>query len=95
MFIGAVAFALLEWNGVMNGMNGFGKFTTSVFKNVTRTSGFNTIDIGSVGIPMLFLLIVLMFVGASSSSGWYKDSTFSVVLSACGEYKRSRSRTYF
>ena len=81
--IGAVAFALLEWNGVMNGMSGFGKFTTSVFQSVTRTSGFNTIDMGSVGIPMLFLLIVLMFIGASSSStgGGIKTSTFSVVLS--------------
>ena len=83
VIIGAVAFALLEWNGVMNGMSGFGKFTTSVFQSVTRTSGFNTIDMGSVGIPMLFLLIVLMFIGASSSStgGGIKTSTFSVVLS--------------
>ena len=52
--IGAVAFALLEWNGVMNGMSGFGKFTTSVFQSVTRTSGFNTIDMGSVGILCYF-----------------------------------------
>ena len=79
---GALSFAVLEWNGTMNGMSWFGKFTTSVFQSVTRTSGFNTVDIGSVGMPMLFLLMVLMFIGASSSStgGGIKTSTFAIVL---------------
>jgi len=81
--IGAISFAVLEWNGVLDGMSLYGKFTTSIFQSVTRTSGFNTIDIGSVGIPMLFLFIILMFIGASSSStgGGIKTSTLSVVLS--------------
>jgi len=81
--IGAIAFACLEWNGVMDGMSGYGKFTTSIFQSVTRTSGFNTVDIGAVGIPMLFMFIILMFIGASSSStgGGIKTSTLSVVLS--------------
>ena len=65
--VGAVAFALLEWNGVMNGMSGFSKFTTSVFQSVTEHQGLTPL-IWPVGIPMLFLLIVLMFIGASSSS---------------------------
>ena len=66
----------------MEGMSWFGKFTTSVFQSVTRTSGFNTVDIGSVGMPMLFLLLVLMFIGASSSStgGGIKTSTLAIVL---------------
>lgn len=81
--IGTVSFATLEWNGALSGMDLWGKFTTSVFQSVTRTSGFNTVDIGSVGVPMLFLLIILMFIGASSSStgGGIKTSTLSVVLS--------------
>ena len=64
-------------------MSLYGKLTTSVFQSVTRTSGFNTVDIGSVGIPMLLLFIILMFIGASSSStgGGIKTSTLSVVLS--------------
>lgn len=80
--LGTVAFAALEWHGTMEGMSGFGKFTTSVFQSVTRTSGFNSVDIGSVGMPMLFLLLVLMFIGASSSStgGGIKTSTLAVVL---------------
>ena len=80
--LGTVAFAALEWNGTMAGMSGFGKFTTAVFQSVTRTSGFNTVDIGAVGMPMLFLLLVLMFIGASSSStgGGIKTSTLAIVL---------------
>ena len=80
--LGTLAFALLEWHGTMEGMSWFGKFTTSVFQSVTRTSGFNSVDIGSVGMPMLFLLLVLMFIGASSSStgGGIKTSTLAIVL---------------
>ena len=80
--LGTVAFAALEWNGTLAGMSGFGKFTTAVFQSVTRTSGFNTVEIGAVGMPMLFLLLVLMFIGASSSStgGGIKTSTLAIVL---------------
>ena len=80
--LGTVAFAALEWKGTLAGMSGFGKFTTAVFQSVTRTSGFNTVDIGAVGMPMLFLLLVLMFIGASSSStgGGIKTSTLAIVL---------------
>ena len=79
---GGVAYGALEWHGSLEGMSWFGKFTTTVFQSVTRTSGFNTVDIGAVGMPMLFLLLVLMFIGASSSStgGGIKTSTFAIVL---------------
>ena len=79
---GTIAFAALEWHGTMSGMSWFGKMTTAVFQSVTRTSGFNTVDIGAVGMPMLFLLLVLMFIGASSSStgGGIKTSTLAIVL---------------
>ena len=82
LVLGTLAFAALEWNGTLAGMSGFGKFTTAVFQSVTRTSGFNTVDIGAVGMPMLFLLLVLMFIGASSSStgGGIKTSTLAIVL---------------
>ena len=80
--LGTLSFAALEWHGTMEGMSWFGKFTTSVFQSVTRTSGFNTVDIGAVSMPVLFLLLVLMFIGASSSStgGGIKTSTLAIVL---------------
>ena len=63
-------------------MSIFGQLTTSVFQSTTRTSGFNTVNIGAVGIPMQFIFLILMFIGASSSStgGGIKTSTFAVVL---------------
>jgi trk system potassium uptake protein TrkH len=80
---GSIAFAILEWNGVLSGLSGFGKFTTSVFQSVTRTSGFSSVNINSVGLPMIFIFLALMFIGGSSSStgGGIKTSTFSVILS--------------
>lgn len=82
VLVGAVAYGLLERNGTLAGMNAFGAITTSVFQSATRTSGFNTVDIGAIGVPMLFLLIILMFIGSSSSStgGGIKTSTFSIVI---------------
>ncbi len=81
---GAVAYLLLESGngGTLDGMGWTGRITTAVFQSATRTSGFNTVDIGGIGTPMLFLLIVLMFIGASSSStgGGIKTSTFAVVV---------------
>ena len=80
--IGAVAFWFLEQDNTLDGMSPFGQLTTSVFQSATRTSGFNTVDIGLLGVPMLFLLIILMFIGASSSStgGGIKTSTLAIVL---------------
>lgn len=80
--VGAAAFWLLEADGTLAGMSPFGQLTTSVFQSATRTSGFNTVDIGAVGVPMLFLLIILMFIGSSSSStgGGIKTSTLSIVM---------------
>ncbi|MGC6533174.1 MAG: TrkH family potassium uptake protein [Flavobacteriales bacterium] len=80
--VGAVAYIFLEYQGTLAGHDSFfGKITTAMFQSVTRTSGFNTVDIGSIGVPMLFLLIVLMFIGSSSSStgGGIKTSTFAII----------------
>jgi trk system potassium uptake protein TrkH len=80
--VGSVAFFLLEQDGTLSGLSWWGKVTTSVFQSATRTSGFNTVDIGAVGIPMLFLITILMFIGSSSSStgGGIKTSTLAIVL---------------
>ena len=82
--IGSIAYLLLEsgQGGTIADMGWTGRITTAVFQSATRTSGFNTVDMGLIGTPMLFMLIVLMFIGASSSStgGGIKTSTFAVVI---------------
>ena len=79
--VGSVLYFWLEYDNTMEGMTGFEKVTTAVFQSVTRTSGFNTVDIGSIGVPMLFVLVILMFIGSSSSStgGGIKTSTLAII----------------
>lgn len=79
--IGAGLFFILEQDGTLADKSLFGQITTSFFQSATRTSGFNTVDIGMVGVPMLFILMILMFIGGSSSStsGGIKTSTFAIV----------------
>lgn len=53
-----------------------------VFQSVSaRTAGFNTCDIGSLSHATLFVMIVLMFIGASpgSTGGGLKTTTFAVL----------------
>ena len=59
------------------------KIYGSIFQSVTsRTAGFNTIHIGSMLNPTLFLIIILMFIGASpgSTGGGVKTTTFGLLI---------------
>jgi trk system potassium uptake protein TrkH len=60
-------------------------FLASFFQAVTpRTAGFNTLDIGAMTPPTLFLLMVLMFIGAApgGTGGGIKVTTFGVTVAA-------------
>ena len=55
----------------------------SYFQAVTtRTAGFNSIDIGSLHDSTIFLMVMLMFIGAGSAStgGGIKLTTFVVIV---------------
>lgn len=81
--IGALFLFIFEFNVSMKGYNLYSKFLSSVFQSVTaRTAGFNTIDISAVSMPSLFILINLMFIGASPAScgGGIKTVTLAVVI---------------
>lgn len=81
--IGTAAMLILESDGTLHDKGLFGKVTAAAFQGVSsRTSGFNSVDIGSIGMPMLFLMIIFMFIGSSSSStgGGIKTSTFAVIM---------------
>jgi trk/ktr system potassium uptake protein len=77
----------LEWtNPKTLGPLGFGgKLLAAYFQAVTpRTAGFNTIGIGDMTAPALFLTISLMFIGASpgGTGGGVKTTTFGVIVAA-------------
>lgn len=76
LIAGGAVFLFVFENGSLN-------ITDSFFQSVTaRTAGFNSIEIGSLNYASLFLLLLLMFIGASpgSTGGGIKTTTFFVMI---------------
>jgi trk system potassium uptake protein len=95
---GTIAFLGLEWwNPRTLGELPFGeKLLAAYFQSVTaRTAGFNTIDIGAMTVPALFVMMALMFIGASpgGTGGGVKTSTFSITLAALWATVRGKDDT--
>ncbi|WP_456151690.1 TrkH family potassium uptake protein [Desulfofundulus luciae] len=82
IFCGALLFGLLEWGHILRDLPLSGKILASYFQAVTpRTAGFNTVDIGHLNPATQFLIIILMFIGASpgSTGGGIKTTTFALL----------------
>ena len=80
--VGSVLFFLLERTNTLQGLDLYQQITVSVFQAITpRTAGFNTWDIATFSPLTLFIMIILMFIGASpgSTGGGIKTTTFSVI----------------
>ncbi len=85
--VGTVAFFLIEFNNMatLGHHQPTQKLLMAWFQSViARTAGFNSIDIGAMGEASLFIMIALMFVGASpgSTGGGIKTTTLRILL-AC------------
>lgn len=79
---GAVLVFLLERNNMIAGLPWKERFFSSLFQSITaRTAGFNTLNISSLGGATLFILVMLMFVGASPGScgGGIKTTSLAVL----------------
>ncbi len=78
-----IFFLIIEWNHSLKTFTVKGKIFSSLFQIITpRTAGFNTMDLGSLSFAAVFLLTMLMFVGASAGStgGGVKTSTIGVIF---------------
>jgi len=76
-------FLAIEWNHSLKMFTLKEKILSSIFQVVTpRTAGFNTMDLNSLSFAAVLLLIMLMFIGASSGStgGGVKTSSVGVIL---------------
>ncbi|MDB9525982.1 TrkH family potassium uptake protein [Oscillatoria sp. CS-180] len=85
LVLGTITFLSLEYNNPDTlGPFGFGdKLTAAWFQSViARTAGFNSIDINAMQDASLFLMIALMFIGASpgSTGGGLKTTTISILF---------------
>ena len=83
LVFGFITFFILEYNNTLQGLPLLDKTLGAMFLSVTpRTAGFNTVPTGALKQSSLFLIIVLMFIGASpgSTGGGIKTTTFGVIL---------------
>jgi len=74
---------ILEGNRSMSDFEMKEKILASFFQAVTaRTAGFNTMALNSLSVASIFMLIILMFIGASpgSTGGGVKTSTAGVIF---------------
>jgi trk system potassium uptake protein TrkH len=83
LIFGFIVMFALEYNNTMEGLPLLDKVLSAMFLSVTpRTAGFNTLPTGALKQSSLFLIIILMFLGASpgSTGGGIKTTTFGVML---------------
>jgi len=79
----SLIFLAVEWNQALAGFSLKDKVFSSFFQIVTpRTAGFNTLNLNLLSLPIIFLLIMLMFIGASpgSTGGGVKTCTIGVIF---------------
>ena len=78
---GTLLIGALEWQGAFAGMGPGESAWIALFQSVTaRTAGFNTIDLNALRVPTVFLIMFLMFVGASPGSAGGGIKTTSLAL---------------
>jgi trk system potassium uptake protein TrkH len=85
ILVGALGFAAFETGSDAVGGDLMTNVLSAFFQSVTtRTAGFNTVEIGRLLPSTLFLMTVLMFIGASpgSTGGGLKTTTFAVLWGA-------------
>ncbi|MEJ2201556.1 MAG: TrkH family potassium uptake protein [Desulfuromonadaceae bacterium] len=86
---GAGVIGWLERDHALQGMSLAEGFWTALFQSVSaRTAGFNSIDLNAFEVPTLFLMIFLMFVGASPGSAGGGVKTTSMALFFAVFYSR-------
>ena len=80
---GTVLITAMEWHNTLAPLSVPGRFLSAFFQSVTaRTAGFNTLSIGNMANETLFLLILLMFIGASPGScgGGIKTTSLATLV---------------
>jgi trk system potassium uptake protein TrkH len=82
IFFGTLLFYGLEHNRLMANLHYDQALLISLFQSITaRTAGFNSCDIGALQPATLFLMIILMFIGAcpGGTGGGIKTTTAAVL----------------
>lgn len=95
ILFGTIGIFLLEGDYALKGMGLKEKLVCSMFTSITpRTAGFSVLSIETLRPATLFMLMILMFIGASpgSTGGGIKTVTFGVMIAAFVSMIRNRDR---
>ncbi|HYH04279.1 MAG TPA: TrkH family potassium uptake protein [Bacillota bacterium] len=85
ILVGAILILVIELNNpkTIGGLDISGKLLSAIFQSITpRTAGYNSLSMDQLRPATWFLMVILMFIGASPSStgGGVKTTTMSVML---------------
>lgn len=81
--VGTLLYAAAEWEASLAGLEWPHKLTNAAFQSViTRTAGFNSVDVNVMTRPALLVVSALMLIGASpgGTGGGIKTTTFAVLF---------------
>ncbi|BAV94104.1 potassium uptake protein, integral membrane component, KtrB [Ichthyobacterium seriolicida] len=95
VLVGSILIYVLEYKGVLKDLSQGGKIVSSVFQSITtRTAGFNTVDISILSTPVLIMMSLFMFIGASpgSTGGGIKTSTIVLLFMSTYATIRGKNR---
>jgi trk system potassium uptake protein len=94
LWIGTLFYFFFEYDRSLASLDLPHKLVHAFFQSATpRTAGFNTVPLGGLHPLTVFMMIVLMFIGASPSStgGGIKTTTFAVVFLAVRAFMFERA----
>ncbi|MBP8960265.1 MAG: ATPase [Bacteroidales bacterium] len=95
ILFGAGLYYYFEFTGSLREVDNNQKIIASFFASVSaRTAGFNMVDISLWSYPTIFLMILLMWIGASPSStgGGIKTTTFALACFSAWNNIRGRDQ---
>lgn len=98
LVLGFVGFLVLEWRASLQPFPLSHRLWAAWFQSVTpRTAGFNTVPTSSLRDATCFLMVILMFIGASpgSTGGGIKTTTLAVLALLSGAMIHGRSGVHF
>jgi len=95
LLFGSFLIIAMEWHNTLAPLSVPGRLLAGFFQSVSaRTAGFNTLSIGDMANETLFVLILLMFIGASPGScgGGVKTTTVASIAILWASRLRGRER---
>lgn len=97
--VGTVLFFFLEYdNTLANRSSLFDKMFTAFFQvTAGRTAGFNIVDVNAISVPMLMVVTLIIFIGASpgSTGGGIKTTTAFVIIKSLFATIKGKERIEF